>query len=105
MKAAIVIGQSASVTMTTVFDHPHTAPRLSPKSRLVIDTASSTAPGMSKRTPFCRSVSGRIARATTKPMRQSGTWAAKTQRHPNASTTGAPTTTPSTGAPALTNDQ
>ena len=60
-----MIGQSASVTMTTVFDHPHAAPRLSPKSRLVIDTASSTAPGMSKRTPFCRSVSGRIARATT----------------------------------------
>ena len=34
-------------------------------------------------------------------MRHSGTWAANTHRHPKASTTGAPTTTPSTGAPAL----
>ena len=91
--------------MTTVFDHSHAAPRLSPNSRLVTDSASSTAPAMSKRTPCCRSVSGSSARATRKPARHSGTWAAKIHRHPNASTIGAPTTTPSTGPPAFANDQ
>ena len=34
-----------------------------------------------------------------------GVWMTKIARHPKASTSGPPTTTPSTGAPAPTSDQ
>jgi hypothetical protein len=47
-------------------------------------------------------VPGSSHTATTNPTKHNGAWIAKIARHPIESTSGAPTTTPITGAPALT---
>ena len=65
-------------------------------------TASSTEPAMSNRLRRPRSVSGMRTRASNKARKHSGACTTKMIRHPTASTSGPPITTPRTGAPADT---
>ena len=63
---------------------------------------SRTAPAQSNRPASPRSVSGSMTMATTIAARHSGACTRKITRHPTASTSGPPRTTPSTGEPAVT---
>ena len=82
--------------------HPHVDPCDMPASSEAALSPSVTDPAMSNFTFSTRSVSGSSQRAAATPMKHSGAWTMKIDRHPTASTRLAPATTPITGAPALT---
>ena len=84
------------------FAHPHCGPWLTPASIIDAPSPRVSEPATSKVTSWSRSVSGSNQSATTTPMMHKGVCTKKMMRQPKASTSGAPATTPRTGAPALT---
>ena len=82
--------------------HPQSEPRLMASRADVMPRASSTEPATSNRLRGPRSVSGMRTSATRRATKHKGAWTRKITRHPTASTSGPPITTPSTGAPADT---
>jgi hypothetical protein len=85
--------------------HPQIGPRLTANSSRLAAPPSNKVPTRSKLTWAGRGVSGSTTIANTRATRVIGTWATNTHRQLNKSITGPPTTIPSTGPPAMTNDQ
>ena len=104
-KAAAAMGETAAAAMTPTWVQPQSA--LWVRANMAPPAASDnvTAPRMSKRTRGrSDDVSSRINMATITGTMASTAWTANTARHPTASTSTPPTTSPIDGAPAPTND-
>lgn len=84
---------------------PHARPRSAATSTATTATANARLPTTSKRAVAARGVSGSSRHAIATAIATSGAWIANTLRQPNASTSGPPTISPTTGAPAPTSDQ
>ena len=80
---------------------PHVCPRLMASSSNVAPRPSVTDPRTSNFTFFMRVVCGKSRHATNEATSSNGVWMMKIILHPMESTSGPPSTTPSTGAPAV----